>query len=98
MPRYRTLAAFLLLLVAGCGRLWSQGLSGYTRHVWQASDGLPEQTVQAFAQTPDGYLWIGATRGLVRFLGAHFTVLQNTPACFEMILIAAAGARLFRQA
>jgi ligand-binding sensor domain-containing protein/signal transduction histidine kinase len=46
---------------------------------------LPEQTVQAFAQTRDGYLWIGTSGGLVRFDGAHFTVFdrQNTPALHE---------------
>jgi ligand-binding sensor domain-containing protein/signal transduction histidine kinase len=60
-------------------------LARYTRHVWQASDGLPEQTVQAFAQTRDGYLWIGTSGGLVRFDGLHFTVFdrQNTPALHE---------------
>jgi signal transduction histidine kinase/ligand-binding sensor domain-containing protein len=59
--------------------------AGYTRHIWQASDGLPEQTVQAFAQTRDGYLWIGTTGGLVRFDGVHFTTFdrQNTPALHE---------------
>lgn len=55
--------------------------SGYTRHLWQVPDGLPEQTVQAFAQTADGYLWIGTTGGLLRFDGTRFTVFdrQNTP-------------------
>jgi ligand-binding sensor domain-containing protein/signal transduction histidine kinase len=73
------------LCVAGCTAAWADGLDAYTRHVWQASDGLPEQTVQAFAQTPDGYLWIGTTGGLVRFDGVHFTVYdrQNTPALHE---------------
>ena len=28
---------------------------GYTRRVWQMADGLPENTVQAFAQTPVSY-------------------------------------------
>lgn len=65
--------------------MWADALTGYTRHVWQASDGLPEQTVQAFAQTPDGYLWIGTTGGLVRFDGVHFTVFDrhNTPSLHE---------------
>jgi ligand-binding sensor domain-containing protein/signal transduction histidine kinase len=60
-------------------------LNGYTRHLWQAPDGLPEQTVQSFAQTPDGYLWIGTTGGLLRFDGARFTVFdrQNTPELHE---------------
>lgn len=54
---------------------------GYTRRVWQTQDGLPENTVQAFAQTPDNYLWIGTSGGLVRFDGAGFVVYDrdNTP-------------------
>ena len=60
-------------------------VESYTRHVWQAPDGLPEQTVQAFAQTPDGFLWIGTTGGLLRFDGARFTLFdrQNTPTLRE---------------
>jgi len=74
-----------LLVCAACAVACADSLAGYTRRVWQASDGLPEQTVQAFAQTPDGYLWIGTTGGLVRFDGAQFTVFdrQNTPALRE---------------
>jgi ligand-binding sensor domain-containing protein/signal transduction histidine kinase len=74
-----------LLVCAACAAACGDSLAGYTRRVWHASDGLPEQTVQAFAQTPDGYLWIGTTGGLVRFDGAQFTVFdrQNTPALRE---------------
>ncbi len=50
---------------------------GYTRRVWQTQDGLPENTVQAFAQTPDNYLWIGTSGGLVRFDGARFKVYSH---------------------
>jgi len=59
--------------------------AGYTRRLWQAPDGLPEQTVQSFAQTPDGYLWVGTTGGLLRFDGAHFVLFdrQNTPELHE---------------
>jgi hypothetical protein len=58
---------------------------GYTRRVWQTQDGLPENTVQAFAQTPDHYLWIGTSGGLVRFDGARFVVFDrgNTPEIHE---------------
>ncbi len=49
-----------------------QTLPGYTMRLWQTQDGLPEQTVQAFAQTADGFLWIGTTGGLLRFDGARF--------------------------
>lgn len=85
MGRIRTIAVWLLLFTVGCVTAWQQGLPEYTRHVWQASDGLPEQTVQAFAQTADGYLWIGTSGGLVRFDGANFLLFdrQNTSALHE---------------
>ena len=57
----------------------------YSERVWKLEDGLPEQVVQAFAQTPDRYLWIGTTGGLVRFDGERFLVFdrENTPAFVE---------------
>jgi ligand-binding sensor domain-containing protein/signal transduction histidine kinase len=44
----------------------------YARQIWHIQDGLPEETVQAIRQTPDGYLWVGTTGGLVRFDGSRF--------------------------
>src|SRR5258708_6162739 len=38
---------------------------------WLAKDGAPSQ-VSALAQTADGFLWIGSTRGLFRFDGVQF--------------------------
>ena len=57
----------------------------YTIRSWQSQDGLPEDTVQAFAQTPDGYLWVGTSGGLLRFDGARFRLFahENTPAFGE---------------
>jgi ligand-binding sensor domain-containing protein len=57
----------------------------FTKRVWQTQDGLPENMVQAFVQTPDHYLWIGTTGGLVRFDGARFVVFdrENTPEISE---------------
>jgi signal transduction histidine kinase/ligand-binding sensor domain-containing protein len=57
----------------------------YVERTWQVQDGLPEQTVQAFAQTKDRYLWIGTTGGLLRFDGAHFVLYDrdNTAAFTE---------------
>jgi ligand-binding sensor domain-containing protein/two-component sensor histidine kinase len=54
----------------------------YSQRMWQMQDGLPEQIVQAFAQTADRYLWIGTTGGLLRFDGASFVLYdrENTPA------------------
>jgi ligand-binding sensor domain-containing protein/signal transduction histidine kinase len=49
----------------------------YVHRVWQVQDGLPEDIVQAFAQTPDRYLWIGTTAGLVRFDGDKFVIFDH---------------------
>ncbi|HEY8462401.1 MAG TPA: two-component regulator propeller domain-containing protein, partial [Blastocatellia bacterium] len=57
----------------------------YSRRVWRSADGLPEDFAQSLAQTPDGYLWIGTSGGLVRFDGARFVVFnrENTPAFLD---------------
>ena len=54
----------------------------YTSRTWQTEDGLPHNVVQALAQTPDGYLWVGTPSGLARFDGVRFTPFdaRNTPA------------------
>jgi ligand-binding sensor domain-containing protein/two-component sensor histidine kinase len=54
----------------------------FSRRIWQSADGLPEDFAQSLAQTPDGYLWIGSSGGLVRFDGVRFTIFngQNEPA------------------
>jgi ligand-binding sensor domain-containing protein/signal transduction histidine kinase len=61
------------------------GRQGYSRKLYGIANGLPEQTIQAFAQTPDHYLWAGTTGGLARFDGSHFVVFdrENTPAFLE---------------
>jgi len=70
-----------ICLALACSTAFAIAPTGFTRKVWQTQDGLPEQTVQAFAQTPDHYLWIGTTGGLLRFDGARMNVfdVENTP-------------------
>jgi signal transduction histidine kinase/ligand-binding sensor domain-containing protein len=77
---------FLILVALRLEAVTPRSLpDGYTRRVWQTQDGLPENTVQAFAQTPDHYLWIGTSGGLVRFDGVRFVVFDrsNTPEMHE---------------
>ena len=54
----------------------------YVIDVWDAENGLPNSSVTAIAQTPDGYLWVGTYNGLARFDGASFRHYDpdNTPA------------------
>ena len=48
---------------------------------WQIQQGLPQNSVESLARTPDGYLWLASHEGLVRFDGVRFTVFDrsNTP-------------------
>lgn len=44
---------------------------------WQMQQGLPQNSVLAIAQTPDGYLWLGTEEGMARFDGVRFTTLDK---------------------
>lgn len=48
-------------------------LSGYSLTSWTDGDGDPLGTVYVIRQDRDGYLWIGADAGLIRFDGVRFT-------------------------
>ena len=52
-------------------------ITQYVHDVWQAKDGLPQNSVYAVTQTRDGYLWLGTQEGLVRFDGVRFTVMTR---------------------
>ncbi len=88
-------AACLAGLLLLCAPAWATAPDGYTRKLWQTQDGLPEQTVQAFAQTADHYLWIGTTGGLLRFDGSRFTLFDhgNTPQLRENSVFALLASR-----
>jgi ligand-binding sensor domain-containing protein len=60
----------------------NRDISQYTLTRWSVSDAaFPGGGVNAIAQTNDGYLWIGAENGLVRFDGFGFRLFThaNTP-------------------
>ncbi|HTL72280.1 MAG TPA: two-component regulator propeller domain-containing protein [bacterium] len=54
----------------------------YLLDVWSSENGLPDSSVTAVTQTPDGYLWVGTYNGLARFDGVRFVTFDpaNTPA------------------
>ena len=58
--------------LAGIAFAASSDLRQYEFQAWQSDDGLPDTTVEAIAQTDDGYLWVGTRRGLARFDGVSF--------------------------
>jgi PAS domain S-box-containing protein len=68
--------------IAGLGVLWFvssasaldpiRTVSQYLHDSWGTERGLPGGSITAIAQTPDGYLWIGTDKGLIRFDGLSF--------------------------
>ena len=47
-------------------------IAQYIHDYWGSEKGFSGGSVSAFAQTSDGYLWIGTTKGLFRFDGFSF--------------------------
>jgi signal transduction histidine kinase/ligand-binding sensor domain-containing protein len=71
----------ILVLAIGAPELRAldprKGLSQYSRTQWTQELGLPQDTIRAIAQTPDGYLWLGTDEGLARFDGYDFVVYDR---------------------
>ena len=53
-------------------------ISAFYRETWTTREGLPHNQVNAIAQTPDGYLWLGTWEGLVRYNGLEFQVFDRS--------------------
>lgn len=43
---------------------------------WEIADGIPSNTVLAINQTPDGYLYVGTSKGLVKYDGVKFSIVR----------------------
>ncbi len=52
-------------------------IAQYLHERWFADRGFHDGAVTALTQTPDGYLWIGTDKGLVRFDGSTFRAFQR---------------------
>ena len=67
----------LLFSLPVCALNPAKSLTQYTRTVWTQQHGLPQDTIRAIAQTPDGYLWLGTDEGLARFDGYEFAIFNK---------------------
>ena len=70
--------AFLIVLLGTVAAL-AEELPVYLRstRVWDSSNGLPHNTAQSIAQTPDGYIWVATWEGLARFNGREWKVFDR---------------------
>jgi len=57
----------------------SLDVSQYVHTAWRIRDGFIKTTIQAIAQTADGYIWIGTESGLFRFDGVRVTAWRPPP-------------------
>ena len=100
MAMARALVAGFLL--TGCAFALNPSLdvSQYAHNSWRIRDGFVNGTIMAIAQTPDGYLWLGTTFGLVRFDGIKATpwqppVGQELPSAVAIRLLTARDGTLW---
>ena len=87
MLRCFSLFLAALCFVCGASSLFAQTVRGldptkpmrrYILNSWNIENGLPQESVQALAQTKEGFLWLGTQQGVVRFDGDKFTVFDRT--------------------
>ena len=56
----------------------ARAMEQYIHDRWESDRGFPGGSVHAITQSIDGYLWIAADKGLVRFDGLVFRLFQRT--------------------
>jgi ligand-binding sensor domain-containing protein/AraC-like DNA-binding protein len=70
--------------IAPGSHLWAldpgKPVDQYLVDQWETSAGVPSNTILSINQTPDGYLWIATTKGLVRFDGIEFSIISFSEA------------------
>jgi ligand-binding sensor domain-containing protein/signal transduction histidine kinase len=69
--------ALLCLVNAAFGLDSTRKISQYVHDKWGEDKGFIGGRIYAIGQSADGYLWIGTERGLVRFDGSKFALIQR---------------------
>jgi ligand-binding sensor domain-containing protein len=72
-----------------------RAMSQYLRDRWTVDTGFPGGSVYAITQSADGYLWIAAEKGLVRFDGLRFELIRpiDSTSASDSTIIANGAAR-----
>src|SRR5260370_13486719 len=76
MARYLSFALFLLLSSAVLAAIRDDIMPSRGHDMWDAAVGFPGGYVYSITQTADGYLWIGTSKGLLRYDGRTFVSIR----------------------
>ncbi|MGA8740874.1 MAG: two-component regulator propeller domain-containing protein [Terracidiphilus sp.] len=71
------MACVLVFVLSAAALEPTTPLASYGRQSWVMENGLPQNTVQAIAQTRDGFVWLGTEAGLARFDGNGFVLFDQ---------------------
>lgn len=77
MPLIRPIIFVLLAFLNQTAWADELPVSLRSTRVWDSSNGLPHNTAQSIAQTPDGYIWVATWEGLARFNGREWKVFDR---------------------
>ena len=72
MRRFFQYVLFLLLCSSTIGATRGNITPTHGHNVWDVAAGFPGGYVYSISQTADGYIWIGTSKGLVRYDGLTF--------------------------
>jgi ligand-binding sensor domain-containing protein/AraC-like DNA-binding protein len=74
------LLVYAIIVQLFCCHIWGldphKTVDQYLVDKWEMFEGIPSNTVLSITQTPYGYLWIGTSKGLVRFDGMTFVPIR----------------------
>jgi signal transduction histidine kinase/ligand-binding sensor domain-containing protein len=81
-PASSSRVALALLVLLPVLRMHAQtsrfSLQQLQHSTWTSRDGLPVTGVFRIERTPDGYLWLSSSAGMLRFDGIRFTLIDST--------------------
>ena len=77
MRLFLRLGSFLLLPGVILGMVPSTIAPSHSHDIWDTARGFPGGYVYSITQTVDGYLWIGTSKGLLRYDGLSFVTIEQ---------------------
>jgi signal transduction histidine kinase/ligand-binding sensor domain-containing protein len=84
MRRLALFVVTLLLARAVLGAGENKIAPRHSHDIWDVAAGFPGGYVYAMTQTSDGYLWIGTSKGLVRYDGLTFVSIREGDASSDV--------------